>query len=290
MGRAFIRVLLVLALVPFAFAGNKKGPSGTLILGGGFTDGDQTDLLLQRMIEQAGTKPSVVIIPTADPRLEPAARGKVSINPIDYENDARPDFVSLGAGRVHVIHTRNHAVADTTDFVDPLRFANLVWIPGGDPQLLFPVYAKTHTERELKGVLERGGVVAGDAAGAMLLGQSLVALDPDHPEQVAAAPEPASGLLPGVFVVPRANRYQPRVLEAAGKTEAGGRPELLGLLIDENTAIVVRDEQIVGIVGKGRVGILEGAGAVRWLQPHEHYDLRKRVIIAPATSDAAKAQ
>src|SRR5690242_7957527 len=94
MGRVFIRFFLVAVLVPLAFAGGKRGPSGTLILGGGFNDSEQTDLLLQRMIEQAGTKPNVIIIPTADARLEPAARG-TSLSPIDYENDARPDFISL---------------------------------------------------------------------------------------------------------------------------------------------------------------------------------------------------
>jgi cyanophycinase len=291
MGRVFIRFFLVAILVPLAFAGSKKGPSGTLILGGGFNDSDQTDLLLQRMIEQAGTKPNVVIIPTADPRLEPAARAGASLSPIDYENDARPDFISLGAGRVRALHTRNRFLADTADFADPLRFAGLVWIPGGDPQLLFSVYPKTRVERELKAVLERGGVVAADSAGAILLGQVRFSVYIDHPERAAAPPEPALGLLPGVFVMPHANRYQANVLETASQAQVGARPELLGLLIDENTAVIIRDDQIVGIVGKGRVGIVEGAASVRWLAAHERYDLRKRAVIAaPAVTDAAKAQ
>lgn len=293
MGRALIRLsaaalVFLLSLGPApARAGSKHGPAGTIILGGGFTDSDQTDLLLQRMIDQAGTKPSVVIIPTADPRLEPAARAGVSLNPIDYENDARPDFVSLGAGRVHALHTRNRFVADTADFVDPIRFANLVWIPGGDPQLLFNVYPKTRVERELKAVLERGGVVAADGAGAVLLGQVWA---PVYSNKSSAPPETGLGLLPGVFVVPSANRYQPAAVETAAQAQVAARPELLGLLLDENTAVVIRDDHIVGVLGKGRAGIAESPTSVRWLQPHDRYDLRKRALVAPAATDAARAQ
>ena len=287
--RLFLVLLLTLALAPAALAGAKKGPSGTVILGGGFTDTDQADLLIQRMIQEAGTKPNVVIIPTADEHLEPAVKAGASVNPIDYENDVRPDFVSLGAGRVHALHTRNKFLADKPDFSDPLRFANLVWIPGGDPQLLLNVYPKTRFERELKAVLERGGVVAGDSAGAILLGQVRFAVDVDHPEHAAQAPEAALGLVP-MFVMPHANRYKPAVLETGVKAQVGARPEMLGLLIDENTAVIIRDDQVVGIVGKGRVGIAESATSVRWLQPREHYDLRKREVVAPAVPDTAKAQ
>ena len=287
MPRVFLRLFLVLILASTALAGAKKGPSGTIILGGGFNDTEQTDLLLQRMIELAGSKPNVVIIPTADARLEPAARSGLSMNPIDYENDVRSDFISLGAGRVRALHTRNHFVADKPDFSDPLRYAAVVWIPGGDPQLLFSVYPKTRFEKELKAVLDRGGVVAGDSAGALLLGQMRFAVDVDHPDHAAQAPEAALGLLP-VFVMPHANRYKPGVLETGVKAQVSARPDTVGLLIDENTAVIIRDDQIVGIVGKGRVGIAESATSVRWLQPRERYDLRRRELVAPV--DAAKAQ
>jgi cyanophycinase len=287
--RHFSVFFLIAALASTALAGNKHAASGTVVLGGGFTDTDGTDLLLQRMIREAGAKPNVVIIPTADEHIEPAIKAGTSVNPIDYENDVRPDFMSLGAGRVRALHTRNKFLADKPDFSDPLRFANLVWIPGGDPQLLFSVYPHTRVERELKAVLERGGVVAGDAAGAILLGQMWLAADPDHPRNPASAPEAALGLLP-VVVMPRANRYTPAVLETGVKAQIGARPEMLGLLIDENTAVIIRDDQIVGIVGKGRVGVVESATSVRWLQPRERYDLKKRQVIAPVTTDSAKAQ
>ena len=270
-------------------AGKKSGPSGTVILGGGYFDSEQSDLLLQTMIEQAGKKPNVILIPTADARLEPAAKAGAVVTPIDYENDARPDFVSLGAGRIRAVHTRNRLVADSPDFVEPLRFANLVWIPGGEPRLLFTVYPKTRVERELKAVLERGGVVAGDSAGALLLGQIWFQADLEHPGTVPQAPEAGLGLLP-CFVMPHANRYKPDVLETSVKAQVAARPELLGLLIDENTAVIIHDEQITGIVGKGRVGIVESATSIRWLGPKERYDLRRRALITTPATETNKAQ
>jgi len=54
-----------------------------------------------------------------------------------------------------------------------LRNANCVWIPGGDPNLLFAVYPNTRVQRELQGVLNRGGVVAGDSKTHTKLEQTL---------------------------------------------------------------------------------------------------------------------
>src|SRR5439155_4486427 len=176
---------------------------------------------------------SLVIIPTADSQLEPATRAGSSTNLIDYEKAARVTFARLGIQHVTVLHTRDRRVADSEAFAAPLRSANCAWIPGGDPQLLFAVYPKTRVQWELQGVLNRGGVVAGDSAGAMVIGQGLLAVDLDHPEKMPVAPQSGLGLLRDAFVMAHVNRYKAGVVALGSKTYVSAHPEAAGILIEE---------------------------------------------------------
>ena len=181
----------------------QESTNGTIVLGGGYFDQENTAALLKRMIDLAGgAASSLVIIPTADSRLERATRTGASTTLIDYEKAVRVVFARLGLQHMRVLHTRDRRVADSDAFVAPLRSANCVWIPGGDPQLLFGVYPKTRVQVELQGILKRGGIVAGDSAGAMVIGQGLLGLDLDHPERTPAALQRGLGLLRDAFVVP----------------------------------------------------------------------------------------
>lgn len=59
---------------------------GTIVLGGGYFDNKETAALLKKMIDLAGgAGTSLVIIPTADPHLEPAVRTGSPTSLIDYE-------------------------------------------------------------------------------------------------------------------------------------------------------------------------------------------------------------
>ena len=64
-------------------------------------------------------------------------------------------------------------MANSEQFVEPLRKARGVFIGGGDQTLLADAYLNTRTHRELQTLLNRGGVVAGGSAGAMIMGSFL---------------------------------------------------------------------------------------------------------------------
>ena len=62
------------------------------------------------------------------------------------------------------LHTRLHGQANDPEFVKPLKEASAVWIAGGDQSLLTAAYKGTAVEKELKNLLQRGGVVGGTSA------------------------------------------------------------------------------------------------------------------------------
>ena len=262
----------------------QKSVTGTIVLGGGYFGQENRDALLKKLAGLAGgANAKFVVIPTADVHLEPATRPDPSTTLIDYEKEAQLTFARLGIKRVTVLHTRDREVADSEGFTAPLRNANCVWIPGGDPNLVFAAYPNTRVQAELQGVLNRGGVVAGDSAGALIVTRGWLAVDPSHPEKMPQLPELGLGLLQNVLVIPHLNRYKPGVAELGSKTFVSAHHEVHVLLIEENTAIMIQAEQVSRLVGAGKIGVVgsgtDGTASIRWLSGSKRYDLRGRVLV-----------
>jgi cyanophycinase len=164
-----------------------------------------------------------------------------------YDDDFGPAerFRENGATDVRVLHTWDRAEADSEAFVEPLRGAGGVWFSGGRQWRLADVYLGTRTEAELARVLERGGVVGGSSAGATILGSYLVRGDSETNEIMMGDHEEGLGLLRGVGIDQHLLRRN-RQFDLFEVIDA--RPELLGIGLDENTALVVQGDwgQVVG--------------------------------------------
>jgi cyanophycinase len=219
----------------------------------------------------------------------------VILTPVDIEI-LTPDFLTyyknwwkteLGLTNVTFMDTRKREEADTETFVAPLRTAKGVWIMGGHLSTLLTVYLGTRTEREIKAVVDRGGVLAGSSAGAMIQGSLLISLT-KSPSQVHFSRngmylDPTRttgfGLLRNVTVYPHmAQRHSERdVVELLERY-----PDLLGIGLDENTAAVVHNDQFE-VIGEGRVVIFENkngsAKKYRILTKGQKFDLKTRTII-----------
>jgi cyanophycinase len=130
-----------------------------------------------------------------------------------------------------LLHARSRQEADDAAFVRPLAEATGVWISGGVQARLTGMYLGTEVERQLKGVLARGGVIGGTSAGAAVMSRVMI---------VSGRTEATLGegfdLLPGTVIdqhLLRRNRME-RLLGVVRK-----HPDLIGLGVDEETALVV---------------------------------------------------
>jgi cyanophycinase len=113
----------------------------------------------RRLLERLGKPdPRVVVIPTAAVRGNPRLAG---------ENGAR-HFTGLGAqASAAMVVTRREA--NTPRLFDALLDADMVAIAGGDPGYLLETLRDSLLWRAIMGVYERGGMIVGSSAGAMLL-------------------------------------------------------------------------------------------------------------------------
>ena len=69
-----------------------------------------------------------------------------------------------------MLHTTDRKVADSAEFVAPIKGATGVWLVGGRHWRLADAYLGTRTLKELFNLLDRGGVVGGGSAGATIQG------------------------------------------------------------------------------------------------------------------------
>ncbi len=248
------------------------GPrTGSLILVGGGSIGPE---IIDRFLLLAGGRDApIVVIPSAgDAREYPQSwRGA------DF-------FRKAGATKITILHTRNRDEADSEAFTAPLREAQAVWFSGGRQWRLVDAYAGTQTEIEIAHVLNRGGVIGGSSAGATIQGSYLVrgAREGNH-VMMAPGYERGFGYLKRC-AVDQHLITRGRVDDLVDVIRA--HTELLGIGIDESTAIVVQGDSFE-VVGKSKVAIyrselLDQADALpyEWLMPGDRFDLRLRRPIA----------
>jgi cyanophycinase len=276
--RRQLRRVAGLLAVALAFAGSlahaqapRVGPErGTLIVAGGGRLGPE---IVQRFIDLAGGDSArIVIIPTA---------GEEESFNDDYGGYRM--FRDVGVKDITVIHTRDPKEADLESFVAPLRRATGVWIPGGRQWRLADSYLRTRTLRELFNVLERGGVIGGSSAGASIQASYMVrgAVE-GNTIMMAEGHEEGFGFLRGVAVD---QHIIARGRESDLQEVVTAHPELLGIGIDESTAIEVHGDRAT-VIGKSKAAFhntTDAAGArYYFLQSGDIFDLAGRRTIKGA--------
>ena len=167
-----------------------------------------------------------------------------------------------------------------------------IWFTGGRQWRLVDAYGGTKAETLFWQVLDREGVIGGTSAGATIQGSYLARGDTQNNQIMMGDHEQGFGFIKNVaidqHVLVRNRQFD--LLEILRN-----RPELLGLGIDENTAILVQGNQFE-VMGSSYVLIYDGtfwsregstlkklppaAQRFYFLRPGDKYDLAKRQIIS----------
>jgi cyanophycinase len=261
-------------VLPVATAGQEIGPeNGSLVIvGGGRLDSE----ILERFLDLAGGADApIVVIPTAGGGEH-----------YDQYYPGLRLFKAAGATNLTVLHTTDPAVADTEAFVQPLLEARGVWFPGGRQWRLADAYLGTKVHDELWALLGRGGVIGGSSAGATIQGSYLARGDTATNTVMMGDHEVGLGFLRNVAIdqhLLRRNR-QFDLLEVIT-----ARPELLGIGLDENTAIIVQGDEFE-VIGASYVVVydaerqLDSGGQFYFLAPGDRYNLKAREATRPRQS------
>jgi cyanophycinase len=211
---------------------------GTLMICGG---GTMPNVVYDKFVQLAGgSHAHIVLIPTAYPfeSLQAAQIRYSGWRDLDVES-------------VDFLDANSSSQADKDDFVEPLRKATGVWITGGEQGRLADIYAGTKVEKEIRGVLERGGIVGGTSAGAAIMSHLMI-----RDGLTEAVVGRGFDLLDRAVVDQHFIQRQrtQRLLGVLTK-----HPGMVGLGVDENTALVVRGNHLQ-VLGQSQVMVCLASG------------------------------
>jgi cyanophycinase len=257
---------------------------GTLfIVGGGYQSPD----LVKRFVDLAGGrgKARIAILPMATE--DAVATGA--------EKKAQLD--SLGADAFVLNITR--AQADDDSIVNKLAAATGIWFPGGDQSPLAAALRGSAALRTIHDRYRAGAVVGGTSAGAAVMSDSMITGNQFWPGMTAAVDSPSFAriarrtveIVPGLGFLhnaivdqhflrrQRENRLFSAVLE---------RPNLLGVGIDEGTALEVSPDGSWTVFGASAVVVFDARRASVTSQGRPALgaaDIRVSVLPAGSTFD-----
>jgi len=206
---------------------------GALVICGG---GDIPEPIRDRFLELAGGPSArIVVIPTA----AQIADGPSVNTVLDF-------WKKKGAASVQLVHTRSRERANEAEFVRPLTEATGVWLGGGRQSSITDAYLGTEVERQLKALLDRGGVIGGTSAGAAVMTRVMIT----QGRRTADVGE-GFDFFPGAVVDQhflKRNRLS-RLLSVLTD-----HPDLIGMGIDERTALVVNvRSRLLNVIGDSYV-------------------------------------
>ena len=228
-----------------AFLSAEETPRGHLVLNGG---GFKPDVVMEKFIALAGgPDASIIVFPTAS-----------------EESDTGEYYVTLFSsyGSENVVEAAVHSKEDAGDLklARMVRKAGGIWFSGGDQRRITKTLLDTPVGGAIREAYEHGAVVGGTSAGTACQSPLMITGDGDFTVINADNVElwEGFGFFDGVIVDQhfvarrRHNRLVSVVLE---------NPKLLGVGVDEATAVWVRPDGTFEVLGDGWVVVYDASQA-----------------------------
>src|SRR5262245_40724479 len=222
-----------------------RAPAGTLFVIGGAEDREDTKIILSRLAERIGS-------------------GKLVISTLasDYGDELwevyRKLFTSMGVKQVKHLGINHRDETSEDPRLDMLSDAKAVFFTGGDQLKITTRLGGTAISERIEEIYRRGGIVGGASAGATALGEMmLVGIPGAGISKVVDALHMAPGLgLAKNMIIDQHFSERGRIRRLLGAVAQN--PRLLGVGIDEDTAVVAESDGTLHTIGSGAVYIVDG--------------------------------
>jgi len=219
---------------------------GQLIIIGGAEDKKNDCKVLREFIRQSGGRQSHIVVMTVATDL-----------PGEVGTEYRDVFERLGVEEVRIIDTTAREDADRAENLESIEWATGVYFTGGDQARITSFLKDTEFDRLIHMRYAQGLVIGGTSAGAAMMPEMMIVKGDSetNPRIEIVHMDRGMGFLPNVVLDQHfAQRGRlGRLLSALAQ-----QPVVLGLGIDENTAIVVNGD-VFEVIGEGAVTVVDVA-------------------------------
>lgn len=200
-------------------------------------------------------------------------------------------FRELGAAEASVVRFPRRETCADPDRLRPLERATGIFLTGGNQLRLTSILGGTPLARLIRRRNHEGAVVAGTSAGAAALSEHMIAYGHEGATPRAAMVSVAAGLgLIDRVVIDQHFRQRDRL--GSLLTAIAYNPFLIGVGLDEDTAVCVDRDDVLRVVGSNAVTVVDPAsvthiatGYVAQGEPVAIHDLRLHVLVEGARYD-----
>jgi cyanophycinase len=224
--------------------GAPRVPAGTLFAIGGAEDRRDTKVILSYMAERIGS-------------------GKLVISTLasEYGDEVwevyRKLFISMGVKQVKHLGINHRDETSKDPRLDMLADAKAVFFTGGDQLKITTRLGGTAISELIEEIYRRGGIIGGTSAGATALGEMMLVGSPGEGISKISDVHMTPGLgLAKNMIIDQHFSERGRIRRLLGAVAQN--PRMLGLGIDEDTAIVIESDGTVQTIGSGAVYIVDG--------------------------------
>jgi cyanophycinase len=223
-----------------------KTSLGRLVIIGGAEDRKQDRIILRKFLELSGG-------PNAKIRVITAASGVPDAVWASYQ----AVFQDLGALNCERVPMLTRDDASEPNVVSQLAQADGIFISGGDQNRLMQCLWESPAAQAMHRAFHLNGCcIAGTSAGAAVMSRHMLAegAPTPSPEKDVVITDIGMSFLPNAIVDQHfSQRHRlSRLLSALAQ-----RPDLLGVGIDEDTALIIEPNQSIEVVGRGTVTLVD---------------------------------
>lgn len=178
-------------------------------------------------------------------------------NPAASARAWQRDFLAAGCHNVEIPIVATRAQACDARVAGAVRSADGIFLGGGDQVKLISILGGTLTGEAIREAHARGVVVAGSSAGAAALAKTTLAGNEtdEHGQLVEQYIGPGLGLVAHPAIIDTHFSQRRRLYRLF--VALAEYPDLIGLGVDEDTALVIRHDRGV-VVGAGGVTFVDG--------------------------------
>ncbi|MQX97104.1 cyanophycinase [Sinorhizobium medicae] len=222
---------------------NSKG--GVLIIIGGHEDHDGDRVILKELASHVDD--GKLVLATVASR-----------EPDGYREKYQAAFSDLGVKDIIELYVDEREQAVDAEKVKLLDGVNAVFFSGGDQLRITSQIADTPISERVHEIFASGGVIAGTSAGASVMSETMLVRGPNAASfrMGDLGMAPGLGLLPNV-IIDQHFAERGRIGRLIGAVSQN--PRVLGIGIDEDTAIVVEGQKF-RVIGSGAVYLVDASG------------------------------
>lgn len=233
---------------------------GDLIIIGGAEDKEGDKDILKKVCNSINKEEDIILIATIATEYPKEALEKYT-----------KIFEGLGVKNIKGLNITEREDSLNEKNIELIKEASLIFFTGGDQLRITSLVGGTSIYDALKSASENGCIIVGTSAGASVMSDTMVVNgeDDESPRKCTLKMAPGLGFVEGVMID---QHFAQRGRVGRLLTGIAQNPEVLGVGIDEDTALVVRDNGEAQVIGNGAVYFLDARNITYSNVSEQNYD------------------